>query len=86
LSGIYAEGLCQFAPGGDYSCFQLPAVLPPCSTTMVVTAGAACSIPDCEPCGLDYYDSSGTLKNGYCVCDGTRSVWSCASTTAWPPQ
>lgn len=91
-SGLYVEGTCQYAPGGDYSCFKLPATLPACTTAATaVQSGQPCDIMDCQPCGPNYLDSKGTAKTGYCVCaggDGTvgKGSWSCASATAWPPQ
>jgi hypothetical protein len=88
MSGLYAEGVCLFDPSKDYSCFQLPTVLMACGSTPV-QHGTACTVPDCNPCGPDYLDSKGTAKLGYCVCAGGDTgsgLWSCASSTAWPPQ
>lgn len=88
--GLYVEGDCQFPPG-DYSCYKIPeTVSEECPTDAVPQATEECAVPECTVCHLNgqYADSSGSVKDGYCVCnppnsDGMRS-WTCGSTTAWP--
>lgn len=94
-AGVYAEGTCQFPGAADYSCFKIPPAIDMtvCPATKP-QASQACTVPQCTLCNVNgqYIDSSGNVKNGYCVCgqpsvtNGTRN-WSCASSTAWPcPQ
>jgi hypothetical protein len=90
-SGVYAEGDCAFPADGDYSCFAIPdAIDTAVCPAEAPQSGEDCDVPECTLCNLDgnYFDSSGSSKTGYCVCqppnmDGARH-WSCASSTAWP--
>jgi hypothetical protein len=91
---------CVYAPGGDYSCYKIPATLAACQESAanpdssgmhLPQSGDACTEAVCTPCGSGtvnaYRDSSGNPKVGYCVCSGgTMPTYSCASTSEWPPQ
>lgn len=86
-SGVYVEGPCQFAPGGDFSCYAIPPTIDPACPALPPQAGTECDVPACTPCsaGGTYLDSAGTPKIGYCVCvPGTVQKWSCAPVTSWP--
>jgi hypothetical protein len=90
-SGVYAEGDCTFPVEGDYSCFKIPDTIDAavCPTT-TPQSGMDCTVPECTLCNLDgmYFDSTGSSKTGYCVCQAPNDMgarhWSCASDTAWP--
>jgi hypothetical protein len=91
IGGVFTEGSCNFDSWNDYTCFVIPPVIQACTPTGPATASQPCYVPDCMPCGPDYFDSAGNAKVGYCVCNGgdgvgTVGTWSCASPTAWPPQ
>jgi hypothetical protein len=86
-SGVYVEGPCQFAPGGDFSCYAIPPTIDPACPALPPQAGTECDVPACTPCsaGGTYLDSAGTPKIGYCVCvPGIVQKWSCAPVTSWP--
>jgi hypothetical protein len=91
VGGTYSEqSNCSFPVGSDYSCYKLPAVRPPtCPTATVPRAGQTCTVAECIVCfggtitAPTYQDSTGTQKNGYCVCLDT-GTWTCASTSSWP--
>ena len=88
--GTYAEQAgCTFPSGQDYSCYKLPNQRPTQCPVGVPRATQACSIPECLVCfggtvsSPLYQDSTGTQKNGFCVCT-EAGTWTCASTSAWP--
>ena len=86
-SGVYWEGACQFALGGDYSCYAIPPTLDPACPAEPPQAGTACDVPACAPCNAAgiYLDSTGAPKAGYCVCvPGIVQRWSCALAISWP--
>jgi hypothetical protein len=62
--GTAQFGGCQYAPGLDLSCYQLPVPVPACSGAQ---HNYACSGPPCQPCS-GYLDQGGSPKTGYCVC------------------
>jgi hypothetical protein len=96
--GTWMCPTCAFDPAGDYSCYKnTGAVLCPADPTDPVNglpkSGNPCGagVTTCHPCGSGtgnaYRDSTNTPKIGWCVCtadDGT-GVYSCASTSEWPP-
>lgn len=84
--GIYLEGMCQYLPSKDYSCYKVPASPPACPmNTGMMTASQVCTAAPCMPCGPNYGDSSGAAKVGYCVCNASGK-WTCGSTSSnsWP--
>ena len=92
VASVYAEGDCQFPPDADYSCYAIPAAIDTtvCPQDTPPQASMDCDVPECTVCNLDdtYFDSGGSSKTGYCVCqapnsDGKRT-WSCGSSSAWP--
>jgi hypothetical protein len=92
MGGAYVEQSgCSFPDTLDASCFKIPDALPAaCPTDVTPQASQPCTVADCTLCydaNGQYYDSTMTLKTGYCVCavgsSGTGK-WSCASNTAWP--
>ena len=91
IGGTYSEqSNCSFPVGPDYSCYKVPAVRSSaCPSATVPRAGQACTVAQCTVCfggtlaAPTYQDSTGTQKNGYCVCLDT-GTWTCASTTSWP--
>lgn len=88
--GVYVEqSTCSFPTGVDYSCYDLPSSLPNACPYGMPQASQACQVPQCTVCfgGTlavpTYRDSTGSQKNGYCVCTST-GTWTCASTSSWP--
>jgi hypothetical protein len=89
--GSYVEqDGCTFPAGQDYSCYKIPSGLPSeCPTATVPRAGTACQIAKCTACFGGsasypmYQDSTGTQKQGYCVCSDAGN-WTCASVPSWP--
>jgi hypothetical protein len=95
--GVYIEmSGCSFDPGRDYSCYSLPAVANAvCPPVILPQASTTCDFPACTTCnsnqglpGGQYFDASGAVKVGYCVCQAPNAsglrIWSCASDTQWP--
>jgi hypothetical protein len=99
-SGVYAEmSGCTFDPGKNYSCYKIPAAANPvCPVGMTPKGSDPCTdlnVPTCTACnslqglnGGQYFDSAGSPKTGWCVCQAPNGqgvrTWSCASDTAWP--
>jgi hypothetical protein len=88
--GSYVEQSgCTFPDGTDYSCYGIPLRLPAECPGTVPRASEACQISMCIVCfggSSDnplYEDSTGTQKEGYCVCSDAGS-WTCASVSSWP--
>ncbi len=88
--GAYVEQSgCDFPASEDYSCYQVPRRLPTECPPGVPRAADPCQIAPCVVCfgGTTanplYQDSTGTQKDGYCVCSDA-GAWTCGSTTAWP--
>jgi hypothetical protein len=89
--GAYTEQSgCTFPSSGDYSCYAVPARLPAqCPAATVPRASDPCQVTQCVVCfggtlaNPLYEDSTGTQKNGYCVCSDS-GTWTCGSTSAWP--
>jgi hypothetical protein len=90
LGGVYVEGSCEFPPGGDYTCFKIPAAIDPACPVMPPQASTPCDASACTPCnaGGAYLDSTGAPKIGYCICPAPGasgiSKWSCATESNWP--
>jgi len=88
--GTYVESSCSFPDAADYSCYKIPASVPSaCPYPTIPQATLSCAVPTCTVCfggstaAPTYKDSTGTTKNGYCVCT-SDGVWTCASSPAWP--
>ncbi len=89
--GSYVEQAnCSFPVGPDYSCYKIPAHLPAeCPAGTIPQANQSCQVAQCIACWggptgtPTYADSTGTQKNGYCVC-ADAGTWTCGSFTAWP--
>jgi hypothetical protein len=97
LNGAYVQDVCQYPPGPDYSCLQVPTVDSPGCPATPPQSGQPCTLTPCSlPCGtavceacgvnIDYIDSSGNTKDGWCVCaaDASSNHWSCAVHCLWP--
>jgi hypothetical protein len=88
--GSYVEQSgCTFPTGANYSCYKLPPSLPKECPAAVPRAAQACQISACIACfggslgNPQYQDSTGTPKEGYCVCS-SAGLWTCASVPSWP--
>lgn len=76
---------CSFDPAKSYSCYALPQPTPSCPRNGgVIQSGYPCPFAACQPCATNYLDSSGAMKEGYCVCDHPSCKWSCATREDWP--
>jgi len=92
-SGAYNETQdgCTFPAGHDYSCYKVPASLPPECPSSTPRGGKPCQVATCKVCfggttwAPQYQDSTGMQKQGYCVCS-EAGVWTCGSNSgSWPP-
>jgi hypothetical protein len=88
--GAYVEQSgCTFPDENDYSCYAIPASKPATCPAGTPRAAEDCGVAECTLCfggGLanpTYQDSSGTQKEGYCVCTDAGE-WTCASVPSWP--
>jgi hypothetical protein len=88
--GSYVEQSgCTFPTATNYSCYKVPPSLPKECPAGVPRAAQECHVSACVACfggtvgNPQYQDSTGTPKEGYCVCS-SAGVWTCASTPSWP--
>ena len=90
--GTYQETQsgCTFPTPHDYSCYSVPPSLPAVCPAGVPRGGRACQIATCIVCfggssfSPQYQDSTGTQKEGYCVCS-EAGAWTCGTRPeAWP--
>jgi hypothetical protein len=78
VDGVYVEGACLFPPG-DYACFKVTEDTPACPDG--TQTGGSCT-GECAACS-GYADSTGTPKNGYCIC--VNGKYTCGSyPKEWP--
>lgn len=89
--GVYQETQagCTFPTPHDYSCYAVPPSLPAACPSGVPRGGKQCSVASCTVCfggtsfSPQYQDSTGTQKEGYCVC--SAGVWTCGTRPeSWP--
>jgi len=90
--GMYDElqSGCTFPTSQDYGCYAVPQTLPTDCPAGMPRGGQPCQIASCIVCfggtsfAPQYQDSTGTQKNGYCVCS-QAGVWTCGTyPEAWP--
>ena len=100
VAGAWNCPVCAYESGVDFSCYNVNDATPLCpsdptdlSGMGLPLSGASCTQADCKPCGSKaqnaYRDTSGSPKQGFCVCvhaDPTMpGKYSCTSIKEYPP-